>query len=434
MTSPSTNRRDFLKQSAVLAAPLVIPATALGREGRAAASERIVLGVIGTGGRGRSLTNAFLSQPDVQVVAVCDVDEKHLKAGQQIVHKKYGNTDCRAYKDFRELLRHRGLNAVVVATPDHWHALASIAAANAKLDVYCEKPLANSVAEGRAICEAVRRNNVVLQTGSHERSNSNGRFACELVRNGKIGRLHTVRINLPCTDPHHKAVRATLKVPPVMPVPAGFDYDFWLGHTPAVPYTEKRCHFFWRFILAHGGGEMTDRGAHVIDIGHLGADVDATGPTEIEATGVRPKSNLFDVFWDYNFTATYSNGVKFVGTAEGPRGLKFEGSDGWVFVHIHGCRLEASSPALLKENPESFRIKLGRSPGHQRNFLDCVKSRLAPVATAEIGHRSASICHLLNIAMLTGRKLRWDPRREVFLGDEAANKLLRPTMRAPWKL
>jgi predicted dehydrogenase len=430
-------RRQFLSQAAAstagLAVPLFVPASALGRAGKAAASERITLGVIGTGGRGRSLIGAFLSQKDAQVVAVCDVDAGHRKQGQELVRKRSGARDCAAYNDFRKLLEHKGLDAVVVSTPDHWHALAAVAAANAGKDVYCEKPLANSVGEGRAICEAVRKNKRVLQTGSHERSGGNARFACELVRNGRLGKLHTIRINLPCTDGHHRTARNTGKVTYTAP-PEGFDYDFWLGHTPKVPYTEKRCHFWWRFILAYGGGEMTDRGAHVIDLAQLGAGTDDTGPVEIEAKGVRGKSDLYDAFWDYQFTNTYASGVKMIGGTSGPRGVKFEGSDGWVFIHVHGGKLEASAPELLKEKADGFKVKLGRSPGHQRNFLDGVKSREQPVAPAEAGHRTASVCHLNNIAMLLGRKLKWDPKAERFVGDDEANKLLMPRMRAPWKL
>jgi predicted dehydrogenase len=437
--NPSSNptRRQFLSSAAASAAgltlPLIVPASALGRADRAAASDRIAIGAIGTGGRGRSLIGAFLREKDVQVVAVCDVDARHRKQAQELVQKKYGTKDCAAYADFRKLLEHKGLDAVIVATPDHWHALAAVAAASAGKDVYCEKPLANSVGEGRAICEAVRKHKRVLQTGSHERSGSNARFACELVRNGHLGKLHTIRINLPCKDKHHLTAREAVKVTYTDP-PEGFDYDFWLGHTPKVPYTEKRCHFWWRFILAYGGGEMTDRGAHVIDLAQLGAGADDTGPVEVEAKGMRGKSDLYDVFWDYTFTNTYANGVKMVGGTDGPRGVKFEGSDGWVFIHVHGGKLEASSPDLLKLKADDFKVKLGRSRGHQRNFLDAVRSREQPVAPAEAGHRTASVCHLNNIAMLLGRKLKWDPKEERFAEDGEANKLLTPRMRPPWKL
>jgi hypothetical protein len=430
-------RRRFMKQATtslgVIGAPYFIPAAALGRGSQAAPSDRITIGVIGTGGRGQDLIKMFFKQPDAQIVALCDLDRQHLEKAQGMVNEQYANKDCAAIHDFRQLVARKDINAVIVATPDHWHALAAIAALNAGKDVFCEKPLANSVAEGRAICEAVKKNNRVLQTGSHERSGPNARFACELVRSGRIGKLQTIRINLPCTDTHHLEIRQVTEVPPPEPVPEGFDYDFWLGHTPQVPYTSKRCHFFWRFILTYGGGEMTDRGAHVIDIGQLGAGTDDTGPVEIQAIGVR-STGLYDAFWDYHFINTYANGLRMVGEAAGPRGLKFEGSEGWIFVHIHGAKLEAEPASLLEEQPESLAVQLGRTTSHPRNFLDAVKNRNQPFAHAEIGHRTASICHLNNIAMRLGRSLRWDPVKEQFVGDDEANRLLRPVMRPPWSI
>ncbi len=435
--NPITRRR-FLRRAAgitgAIAVPYFVPASALGLAGKAAPSDRIVMGLIGTGGQGRGLLGGFLGQPDVQVVSVCDVDAGHLAQARDMVNQKYGNKDCQTFADFRKLLENADIDAVCVATPDHWHALATVAAANAKKDIYCEKPLVNSVAEGRAICNAVSANQRVLQTGSHERSGGSARYGCELVRNGRIGKLHTIRINLPCSDNHHQQVRALTEVPPTMPVPAGFDYDFWLGHTALLPYTERRCHFFWRFILAYGGGEMTDRGAHVIDIAQLGNGTDDTGPVEISATGVQSKTSLYDAFFDYKFENVFANGVRMIGSTDDPRGLKFEGSDGWIFVEIHGGKLSASKPELLQEKIGDKEIQLGRSPGHQRNFLDSVKSRQQPVASAEIGHRTASICHLNNIAMKLGRKLKWDPAKEQFAGDDEANRLLAPTMRSPWHL
>jgi predicted dehydrogenase len=436
-----TTRRTFLKQvaaasAAALAIPEFVPATALGKDGKAAPSDRLVVGCIGTGGQGTANALRFASFKDVQVVAVCDVDAGHRKAAQGKINQKYGTKDCKAYLDFRDLLKRDDIDVVSIATPDHWHALTAVAAARAGKHIYCEKPLANSVGEGRAICAAVGKKDLVLQTGSHERSNPNVRYACELVRNGRIGKLHTVRIHLPCTDGHHKQAMALDGVPPPMKVPAGFNYNFWLGHTPRVPYTEKRCHFWWRFILAYGGGEITDRGAHIIDLAQLGAGTDDTGPVEIVARGNRKKKSLYDAFWNYDFTCAYESGVKLVGTNKPPRGLKFEGKDGWIFVHIHGGRLEASDPKILKETIGAKEIHLGRSPrGHHRNFIDCVKDRKKRlIAPAEVGHRTATICHLINIALLTGKKLKWDPKKEHILNDETAEKMLMPKMRAPWKL
>lgn len=429
------NRRELLKVGAAAAvAPYFVPASSLGKGGKVAPSERIVMGCIGTGGKGRNNLGRFMKMNNVQVVAVCDVDAKHRQMAQQMVQKHSGKEDCAAYNDFRELVQRKDIDTVSVATPDHWHALTSIAALEAGKDVYCEKPLANSIAEGRAICDAAEKNNRILQTGSHERSTDSIRFACELVRNGRIGQVKRVRIQMPCDQNHHKQVMATTDVPPTQPVPEWFDYDFWLGHTAKVPYTPKRCHFWWRFILAYGGGEMTDRGAHIIDIAQLGLGMDDTGPVEIAAKGSASKTSLYDAFMDYEFTNTYANGVQLIGENRGPRGLKFEGTEGSIFVHIHGGKLEADPASLLQEKIGSDEVTLGRSPGHHQNFIECVRTRKAPFATAEIGHRTATICHLNNIAMKLGRKLAWDPDKEEIKNDPEANALLAPKMREPWTL
>ena len=440
MAAPSKHtRRKFLRQAstgaaALIAAPYFVPARVLGAEGATPPSDRIVMGVIGTGGMGKANLDMFMSERDVQMVAACDVDARHLAEGVEKVNAKYDNLDCKAYSDFRELLAREDIDAVAVVTPDHWHALASIAAARAGKDIYCEKPLANSVGEGRAICEAVRENGRILQTGSHERSTPSVRQACELVRNGRLGKIHTVRINLPTDESHHRRAMKLTDVPPPMPVPEGFDYDFWLGHTPEVPYTEKRCHFGWRFILAYGGGEMTDRGAHIIDIAQLALGMDETGPVEYRGRGAASSTSLFDAFFNFEFENTYANGVKMIGTSKhGPRGVGFEGDQGKLFVHVHGGKLEAEPTSLLEEPIGAGEIQLGRTPGHRRNFLDCLRTREAPLATAEIGHRTATICHLNNIAFRLGRPLTWDPVAEK-TDDDQANDMLTPKMREPWSL
>ena len=435
MTRRNTrSRRQFLKSGAVsLATPYFVSSRVLGADA-VPPSEKIVMGAIGTGGQGMGMMNAHMRQADVQYVAVCDVDTNHRIRARDSVNAKYGNPDCQEFADFRELLARKDIDAVTVTTPDHWHALCSVAAANAGKDIYCEKPLANSIGEGRAIVEALKKNKRILQTGSHERSGGNARFACELVRNGRIGKLHTIRVNLPCSDGHHQTARQLKEMPPKEAIPVGFDYDFWLGHTPLATYTSKRCHFWWRFNLAYGGGEMTDRGAHVIDIAQLGGGFDDTGPVEITAKGVQNDKSLYNTWWDYTFENEYASGVTMIGSTNGPRGVKFEGDKGWVFVHIHGGRLEAEPAALLQEKIGEDEIQLGRSPGHQRNFIDCVKSRQQPVAAAEIGHRTASICHLNNIAMALGRTLQWDPQAETFKNDNEASGLITPKMRSPWTL
>lgn len=446
-------RKDFLKQSSAaagaLALPWIVPASALGKNGRPAPSDRIVMGCIGVGGQGSYNLRAFANIPAVQVVAVCDVEtESDLYYGNQVhgrepawqwVEQFYAGQaslgsyhGCETYNDFRDLLAREDIDAVTVCTPDHWHGLISVAAVQAGKDIYCEKPLANTVAEGRAVADAVKRYGRVLQTGSHERSRDSVRYACELVRNGHIGQLHTIHVNMPLDEPQHIAVKNTTGEQPVLPVPPGFDYDMWLGHTPWAAYTPMRTHFWWRFILDYGGGEMTDRGAHIIDLAQLGNGADNTGPLTIEAVGRASESGLFNAFLDHHFECTYANGVQLIGTAETPRGLKFEGSDGWIFIHIHGGRLAAEPATLLQEEIGPDEEHLGRSPGHHQNFIDAVKARRDPVASAEVGHRTGTICHLVNIAMQTRSRLEWDPVSEQITNSTEANRLLSRPMRSPW--
>jgi len=456
MAQKKVSRRQFLKRASVVASggmvfPYLVRSSALGKAGSVAPSNRIVMGCIGVGGQGTYNMNAFMENSDVQVVAVCDVERGRntyyggatfgREPAKQKVESYYAQQTesgqykgCAAYEDFRELLDRKDIDAVSVSTPDHWHAIISVAAAKAGKDIYCEKPLANTVAESKAIREAVNRYGRVLQTGSHERSRDNVRFACELVRNGRIGKLHTIRIYMPCDEPQHLEVIKNAGPQPEMPIPDGFNYDMWLGHTPYEPYTERRCHFWWRFILSYGGGEMTDRGAHIIDIGQLGNDTDNTGPIEIAAKGKPLPKGLYNAFMEFEFEFKYINGVRMLGKSEGTRGLRFEGTDGWIFVHIHGGRLEAQPQSLLKEVIGPNEIHLGRSPGHHRNFLDAVKSRGQPVAPVEVGHRTATICHLTNIAMLTEETLRWNPQTERVTNSYQADIMLTPVMRSPWYL
>ena len=431
-------RRDFIKTVSTVAAvsgfPAVVPASALGLNGSIAPSNRIVMGCIGVGGQGTFNMKAFLSEPDTQVVAACDVDKDHLEKARQTINERYANQDCKPYTDFRELLARDDIDAVTVCTPDHWHGLIAMAAAKAGKDIYCEKPLTNTIAEGRALVDTVQRYGRVLQTGSHERSRPNARYACELVRNGRIGKLHTIWINLPCNDPHHIEIQKDVGPHPPEPVPDVFDYNFWLGHTPWYPYTSKRCHFRWRFILDYGGGEMTDRGAHVIDLAQLGNGTDDTVPIELDARGEAPPGDLYNAFFNYKFECKYANGVRMIGTTATPRGVKFEGSDGWIFIHVHGGNLEAEPNSLLREQVGPDEIQLGRSPGHHRDFLDSVITRRRPMAPVEVGYHTAVICHLLNISMQLGRKIKWDPEKDEVIDDLTAQAKLYRAMRGPWHL
>ncbi|RPH99113.1 MAG: gfo/Idh/MocA family oxidoreductase, partial [Calditrichaeota bacterium] len=430
-------RREFLKKSsslaAAIAAPLIVPATALGKNGAMPANDRIVIGCIGLGGQGTYNMRAFINQPDTEIIALCDVDEgvseydmlyqepgkksAGLKPAVEKAVAYYAEKGLTVspsrfsqYTDFRELLARGDIDAVTVCTPDHWHGLISIAAAKAGKDIYCEKPLVNSVAEGRVVCETVRRYRRVLQTGSHERSNDSVRFAWELVKNGRIGKLQSIQVNLPNSDSQHMTLRQDQGPHPIKPVPKGFHYDFWLGPAAWASYTPKRTHFWWRYILETGGGEMTDRGAHIIGLAQFINEADDSGPIKFVAEGSQVTSPLFDCFIEYAFECTYKNGVKLIGTSQGDRGLKLIGSDGWIFIYIHGGRLEASHPSILRDFIGPNEIHTERSPGHHRNFLDSVKSRRRPIAHEEIGHRTATICHLLNIAMLLKKPIDWDPQ------------------------
>ena len=424
-------RRRFLKGAAVSASgafvlPTIVPASVFGAR---SPSNRITMGFVGTGGRGTWNLRNFIGRPEVQVRAVCDIDRPHGQRAKRIVDGVYKNTDCGFYGDFRQLVARDDIDAVTVCTPDHWHALVTIAAAKAGKDIYCEKPLVNTVAEGRAVCDAVSRYARMLQTGSHERSTRSIRHACELVRNGRVGKLHTIGVNLPVGGSQKQ-----LAPQPVMPVPEGFDYDTWLGPAPWAHYTKRRCHGSFRFIMDYSGGEMTDRGAHVIDIAQLGNGTDHTGPVKIKGTGWAPPDGLFNTFMRYHFECLYANGVRLIGRSEGPRGIKFEGSDGWIFVHIHGGRTESDPAWILKEKIGPGEEHIGYSVGHWQDFLDAVRTRKTTIAAPEIGHRTATICHLVNIALQTGHELTWDPKTEKIIDDRTAAAMLSRSCREPWSL
>ncbi len=424
-----SSRRAFLKQlagaGAALAFPTILPARVLGAN---APSNRITFGAIGTGGQGKHDLRGFLDRADTQFLAVCDVDRAHRDEAKRIVDQHYGNTECAAYNDFRELLARRDIDAVLITTPENWHSLITIAAAKAGKDIYCEKPFAPNIVEGRAAADAVRRYGVVLQVGSQERSRAGGRFACELARNGYLGRLHTIRVNLP-TD------RRTCPPQPPEPVPEGFDYDMWLGPAPWEPYTRLRCHRNFRWIQDYSIGELIDRGAHVGDLAQWGNGTDHSGPIEIEGRGEFPTEGLWDTAIAYEIQAKFANGVTMHITSNAPRGVRFEGDSGWVFYGVHGGELEASSPSLLKVQfgPNDRRL-YDDTNHHQQNFINCIRTRQQPIAPAEAGHRTGSLCYLANIALLTGRKLRWDPSSEHFLNDPAADALRGRAMRAPWTI
>lgn len=429
------SRRGFLRGAAAatagLAIPSIIPGSALGLGGTVAPSNRIVMGCIGTGGRGSGNMRSFLRFPQIQVVAVCDVDSKHRLDAKNAVNEYYaeqkssgGYKGCSDHNDFREIIARDDIDAVSIATPDHWHAIPVIMAAESGKDIYAEKPLSLTIAQGRAMSDAVRRYGVVFATGSQQRSDDKFRHACELVRNERIGKLHTIKVGLP-TGP-------TIEPQPEMPIPEGFDYDFWLGPAPEAPYTEKRCHWDFRWNLDYSGGQLTDWAAHHCDIAQWGMGTEHTGPIEIEGKGEYPRDGLWTAATHYHFECLYENGVRMICGDDVRGGVTFEGTDGWVFVN-RGV-IEAEPATLLDVTFAPNEVHLYRSNNHYGNFVECVRTRNEPIAPIEAAHRSISIAHLGNIAMQLERKVKWDPARERFIDDPEADRKLSRAMRGGWHL
>ena len=425
------SRRSFLKQVTLgttsLALPYLVRPSALGKAGTVPAGERITMGFIGTGSHGIGMNlKSFLAQPDAQAVAVCDVDPVHLKQGQDAVNKKYGNTDCATYKDFRDVLARDDIDAVMISTPDHWHVPMSIAAAKAGKDVECEKPTL-TIAEGRALCDVMKRYGRVFQWSTEDRSVDVYHRMCELVRNGRIGKVHTIRVELP-SGPN------TGGNPKPMPVPEGFDYELWLGPAPWAPYTKDRIHWNFRWIQDYSGGMLTDWGAHLLDGAQWGNNTEHTGPVEVEGTGKFWRDGLYDTAYEYHIEYTYADGVRLIVTSGTPS-LRFEGTEGWIGNRGWRAKLQAEPKSILDSviGPNEIHLYTCKG-GDQRNFLDCVKSRKDCYFPPEIGQRCFTITHIGNMSMLLGRKLRWNPEKERFINDEQANRMLSRAMRSPWRL
>jgi predicted dehydrogenase len=453
MHTPRPTRRQFLGSASAASAialntPLALPAAAPPEEKKPAASDRITLGFIGTGNQGLNDIRGFLGDARVQIIAVCDVNEespgywnggvagrepaRRLIEGRYAADKKSGKyKGCAVYNDFRELLARKDIDAVVICTPDHWHAIPVVAACKAGKDIYCQKPLSLTVAEGRAMSDAVKKHKRIFQTGSQQRSDSNFRRACELVRNGRIGKLHTVRCGLPGGRPDYGKTGDHKKPEPV---PKGFDYEFWLGPAPKKPYAPARCHVNFRWIYDYSGGQVTDWGGHHPDCAQWGMGTELTGPLSIRnARAEFPPDPLWDTATEYYFEAIYENGVKLIISNKEKSGVTWEGSEGSVWADRG--RHDANPKSLLDTKIAPDGVHLYKSDNHYRNFIDCVLSRKETAAPVEVAHRSITICHLGNIAMRLGRKtLRWDPAKEQIVGDDEAAKLLSRPYREPWTL
>ena len=432
--------------------PAIVPSSVFGAT---SPSNRLNIGAIGNGriSRGHDMPGVWKFDT-ARIVAVCDLDQHRVEDAKALVNGYYGKQTGKpydgvtGYSNYKELLANKDIDGVLVSTPDHWHALIAIAAVEAGKDVYLQKPASLTIAEGRALSDAVHRSGRIFQIGSQQRSTVQFRYAAELVRNGRIGQLKTVLVGLP-GDPSGDDE-------PEMPVPKGFDYEAWLGSTPVVYYTEKRVHPQagydrpgWLRCEQFGAGMITGWGAHHVDSAHWGMDTEYTGPVEISGTAKFPTKGLWDVHGDFKTEGVYANGVRMIVSGEFPNGIRFEGTEGWIFVSRGNERVTASDPnaklkdatALAASDPKIITSVIGpdevhlyESKDHHGNWLECMKTRRQTIAPVEVAHRSCSTCLLHHIAMKTKRTLHWDPVRERFKNDDEANSMLARHQRWPYAL
>ena len=447
--SKSTRRR-FLMQTltasaSALAIPHLIPASALGLGESVAPSNRITVGMIGVGRQVLAYNLPFfVSQPDCEVVALCDVDRWRLEVTEERTASYYGEKKnrcpkipkCPKYVDFREVLDRQDVDTVMISTPDHWHVPMSVLAIKAGKDVSCEKPLTRSIAEGRLLSDLVTRHKRVFRTDSEFRSLRQFQRAVELVRNGRIGKLHTIRTGVPYGVLHSE--KSPVHVD--MPVPKELDYDLWQGPAPERPYTEARVHRSkdyerpgWFNIRDYGHGQILNWTTHLNDIAQWGNNTERTAPVEVEGLGkYPPPGTLWDVCFEFEFTCTYANGVRLICKTEAPY-TRFEGEAGWIQANFSGPdKLVAEPKSLLdsKIGPQELHFPLLHE---KRDFLDAVKTRGQTLEDAEVGHRTSTVGHLGHIAIQLGRKLKFDPDKERFIGDDEANKMLAlPPGRSSW--
>jgi predicted dehydrogenase len=439
--SSQFSRRRFLAATALttIGFPTIIRAAVLGRNGNVAPSNRITIGVVGWGMQGPGNTRALLAQPDCQVIAACDADKNPLQEAANAINEHYQNNDCKLHSDYREMMARKDIDAVMLAVPDHWHALMAVEAARQKKDIFGEKPLARTIAEQQAIVRAVQKNKVIWQTGSWQRSERHFHYAAEIVRNGLIGKITRVEVGLPGGHIDFKRNRDKTEV---TPPPANLNYEMWLGPAQQEPYIESRVHMNWRWNYNTGGGQLLDWIGHHCDIAHWGMGFDDRGPIEIEGVGeFPPKDAIWNTCTRYRITAKYPEDIEMV-IAGGHRdirsGTKWIGTDGWVWVNRNNA-FEASKSEWedARSLPDELRkVQLHRTAGghpHFRNWIDCIKSRQPTITPVEVAHHSAIPGHLGLIAMQVGRKIKWDAKKEVILKDKEASKLLTRAYRSPWK-
>jgi predicted dehydrogenase len=455
INTPAFTRRQFLRRATAAAAavsfPYVVPSSVLGKAGSVAPSNRIVVGCIGVGSQGGWVMHDFLSQTDAHVAAVCDVRLDTLEAARKWVDKHYQSSGCATCNDFRELLARDDIDAVLIATPDHWHVPIALEAARAGKDIYLEKPMAPSLTEDQALRNAVNRYGTVFQFGTQQRSSSQFRLACELVRNGRIGKLHTINVWAPGSVPGGSTQ-------PV-PVPQGLDYNMWLGQAPFTPYTKNKCSYdttnrTWWFMSDYTLGFISGWGVHPLDIAIWGGGGELTKPLNVEGTGTFPTNGACDSATDWDITFEYDNGLKLHYTAvpienngeavgknrawehrygrTTSHGTAFEGSEGWVHVDRGGINTHPKKLAHSLIGPDE--LHLYESKNHVRNFLDCVKTRAKTICPVDEAVRADILCHLSDVAIRLKRRLRWDSQTEHFINDEQADRKMKRSMRSPWHL
>ncbi len=428
-----TRRRLLVGAAAALASPYVVPASVRGAGGVASPSERIGIGSIGTGGRGTSHVKSLRQRGEVEIRAVCDPQQPKREAARKAVQSYYAGragresfAGCLATPDFRQVLDRPDIDAVVVASPENWHPLNAGLAARAGKDVYCEKALSLTVAEGRALVETVRRHGRVLQVGTQQRSGRNFRFACELARNGYLGSLERVEVGVP-------GGRALPNVPPE-PVPPGLDYDLWLGPARWTPYNRLKCSFNWYFILDYCVGWVQSWGVHHVDIALWGAPALGADTLDVEGSAVFPTDGIANtsITWDVRCTTPAGLVLHFTDNKKNPQGCRFIGTEGWVHVRRGGIQAEPASLLQVRLGPGDERLYESRD--HHGNWIECMRTRRDPVAPVEAGHAATTLTIVADIATRLGRSLTWNWRKERFENDEAANRMLSRSMRPPWRL
>ncbi len=426
-TPRGVSRRTVLAgAAAAVALPTVIPASALGAGGAVAPSERIGVGFIGVGGRGTGHVGSFRGAKDAQVIAVCDPQKAKIARAQARAGAKPAS--CAGYQDFRELLARDDIDAVVISSPENWHALQSIHAVRAGKDVYCEKALSLTVAEGRALCKAVRRYGRVFQIGTQQRSDARFRMACELARNGYLGKVHTIKVGVP-------GGRA-LKAAPAKPAPPEIDYNMWLGPAPWTPYDDIKCNFNWYFMSDYCAGWIQSWGVHHVDIALWGMPQLGKGKVTVEGTATFPDDGPADtsITWQTKLTAADGTALSFCNNSQPghPQGVRFDGDKGSVHVRRGGIKAEPA--ALLRTTMKTGDERLYVSRSHRDNFLECIRTRRDPAAPVEAGHSATTATLIADIATRLRRKLTFDWATEKFVNDEAADMMLSRAMRTPWRL